>query len=117
MMMMMMGEEQARAGDQKEDELSFHAVNGMRVRRLFRLLSSREDKFANRLFMMVDECSRTLAHYFQRASEGRLRDGRPFLQDLTNPGCSPLVCCLQYLSGLLVGGPSVSRLVVNVETC
>ncbi len=92
-------------------ELSYHAVNGMRVRKLFRLLGSRSDAFAQRCFLICDETSRTLSFFFQRASEGQLRRGRPFVLDMTAPQTSPIVMCLQYLSGLVSGGPEVSRTV------
>ena len=86
-------------------------MNGMRVRKLFRLLGSHSDTVAQRCFLLCDETSRTLSFFFQRSSEGQLHNGRPYLLDMTGPQTSPITACLQYLSGLLSGGPEVSRIV------
>ena len=103
-------EKQQAAGTSSE-QLSYHAVNGIRVRKLFSLLGSKEEMLAQFFFLVCDETSRTLAHYFQRASEGQLRMGRPFAFDMASSAASPIVVCLQYFSGLVSGGPPNSRLV------
>lgn len=107
-----MQEQRAQHGDRNDDkELSYHAVNGIKVKRLYRLLDSPSIKLTQLVYVILDEPSRTLAFFFQRASEGQLRRGRPFLQDLSTPTTSPVVACLQYWSGMLSGGPPMSRVV------
>ena len=94
-------------------ELSFHAIAGMGIARLYKILRSDSCKFRQRVFIVVEETSRTLAYYFMRASEGkpRVESGKPFLMDMVIPRTSPVVCVLQYLSGLLAGGPGMARII------
>ena len=93
------------------EELSYHAVNGMRVRRLFKLLASGNGEATiQRFFTLCDEPGRVLSFYFQRASEGGLRNGRPFLLDMASRSTSPVVASLQYLSGMVNGCPPACRL-------
>ena len=51
-----------------QQELTFHAVARVRVQRLFNMLDDCQSKFVQRIFVICDETSRTLALYFQRAS-------------------------------------------------
>ena len=52
-----------------------------------------------------------LGQYFMEASEGQLRTDTdaPFVCDLAMPSTSPVVACLQYLSGMLHGRSMSAR--------
>lgn len=95
----------------KRDSLNFHIVAGMRRRRLFRMLESQEKTFSIVVFTVVGEVSRAMGFWFMQAAEGRLRNGRPYLMELTSPSTSPVTVCCQYLSGLLAGHAGAARVV------
>ena len=77
------------------------------------MLESEECQISQRIFLVVEETSRTLAYHFMRASEGkpRVEVSKPFLLDMTIPETSPVVCVLQYLSGLLACKPGMARII------
>lgn len=96
-------------------ELSWHAIGGIRIGKLFKMLADASMTYRQRVYLVVDEIGRALSQYFQRSSEGRLRHGRPFLYDVAQPATSPIVCSLQYLSGLMEFSPGAARLVWQIQ--
>lgn len=77
------------------------------------MLESEECQISQRIFLVMEETSRTLAYHFMRSSEGkpRVEVSKPFLLDMTIPETSPVVCVLQYLSGLLACKPGMARII------
>ena len=95
-----------------EDQcLAFRAVAGSRLKRMTTMIGAPLILYKLRLIMVVGEACRAISYYFQQCSEGRLRLNLPNMCDLSMPWTSPLVACTQFLSALLFGSTSTSRMI------
>jgi hypothetical protein len=100
----------------REQLLEFHAVAGVRLERMLRMLSKDSNlQLGMRIVMVVTEVCRPISYFFQVAAEGRLRCNRPVLCDLSKPWTSPVVACEQYLTALMLGSAPAARLVWQRE--
>ena len=82
----------------------------MRLKRLFTIVDSVDERWALKLVAVVFEVNRMLATYFMQASEGFTRHGRPLVCDLSWARASVVCVSSQYLSGMARGLPEMARL-------